>query len=70
MLQWDLNFAHAMTAQLSWHVQNWDLIGASSLMLEQPVIFQNLGHKLKNLFWNGSLAMQIQNRYGMNMKHI
>ena len=26
------NFAHAMTAQLSWHVQNYDLIGSLSGM--------------------------------------
>ena len=25
MIRWGHNFAHATTAELSWHVQNWDL---------------------------------------------
>ena len=33
------NFAHAMTAELSWHVQNCDLVGLPESKLEQKNIF-------------------------------
>ena len=35
MIQSGYNFAHATTAQLSWHVQNRDLIGSLEIKLRQ-----------------------------------
>ena len=29
------NFAHDTTAELSWHVQNWDMIGSLKAKVEQ-----------------------------------
>ena len=53
----DHNFAHAMTAQLSWHVQNCELIGSLDLELERKVLSQNLNSndELKTCLWNGPL---------------
>ena len=34
MIQSCHNFAHAITSQLSWHVQSFDMIGGLSLKLE------------------------------------
>ena len=53
--QSDHNFAHAMTALLSWHVQNYDLIGSSKLKSEHKEILQDLNDELINDFWNGIL---------------
>ena len=36
------NFAHATTAQLSWHVQNSDIIGYLEFELEQKNVFKTL----------------------------
>ena len=46
------NFAHVMTAMLSWHVQNWDLIGSLS-DTKNVFISQDLDLKLINHLWNG-----------------
>ena len=35
------NFAHAMTAELSWHVQNYDMIGMLESELEQKEYTQD-----------------------------
>ena len=35
------NFAHAMTAELSWHVQNYDMIGMLESELEQKAFTQD-----------------------------
>ena len=35
MIQLGHNFAYVTTAQLSWHVQKWDLFGSLLLKLEQ-----------------------------------
>ena len=37
-----------MTAQLSWHVQNYDLISSSGTIFEQNVFLQDLDYKLIN----------------------
>ena len=42
MIQSDHNFAHTMTAELSWHVQNCDLIGPLLIMLQQHIFLQGL----------------------------
>ena len=47
------NFAHAMTAELSWHVQNCDLIQSLGSKQEQKQILQILNYKLINASWNG-----------------
>ena len=46
------NFAHAMTAELSWHVQNCDLTGSYFVYF---VRLQDLVYELINSLWNGSL---------------
>ena len=48
------NFAHATTAQLSWHVQNCDMIGASKYQLEEKELSQNLNYELIKHWWNRS----------------
>ena len=40
------NFAHATTAQLSWHVQNCDLIYKLFFWVIAAQIWQNLYHEL------------------------
>ena len=40
------NFAHATTAQLSWHVQNWDLIGSLFFKLEHHEVLWDSGYEL------------------------
>ena len=42
------NFGHAMAAQLSWHVQNCDLIVSLQSQWEQKEIFQDFNLKLMN----------------------
>ena len=44
------NFAHAMTAELSWHVQICDVVGAFKSELGHFKIFQLLTHKPKEFF--------------------
>ena len=43
MLQSSHNFAHAMTAQLSWHVQNCDMIGSLFFCIRATNIFVRFG---------------------------
>ena len=50
------NFAHAMTAQLSWHVQICDLIGSLHSKLKWKN-FQDFSLKFINPLWNGSQAL-------------
>ena len=38
MIQSDHNFAHAMTAELSWHEHIYDMIGSLFFALEQYII--------------------------------
>ena len=38
MIQSGHNFVHATTAQLPWHVQNYDRIGSLRYVLEQKMI--------------------------------
>ena len=42
-------FAQAMTAELSWHVQNCDLIGALFFMKEEHVLLQYWDFDLRHL---------------------
>ena len=46
MTQSGHNFAHAMTVELSWHVQNCDLISYLFFMYDQEVFFQDYSHEL------------------------
>ena len=58
MIQSGHNFAHAMTAQLSWHVQNCDLIGWLESKLWQKKFAQKFRYELINIWWNGCLICQ------------
>ena len=50
-----VNFAHATTAGLSWHVHNCDLMRSQDTKWEQQNAFsQDLGYELINPRWNGS----------------
>ena len=53
MLISDHNFAHAMTAQLSWHVQNCDLNGSLESQLEQNEFLKDFNYELMNHLQNG-----------------
>ena len=53
MMQPGLNFAHVTTAQLSWHVQNLDLVGSSFLQKARHIL-QDLEYVLINYLWNWS----------------
>ena len=48
MIQSDCNFAHVTTAQLSWHVQNCDLIWSLFFKSEQQKFSRELGNDLNN----------------------
>ena len=56
MTQSGHKFAHATTAQLSWHVQNCDLISWLFFAQEQYVFWRDLNYELKNPLWNVSLT--------------
>ena len=53
MIQSSHNFAHAMTAQLSWHVQDYDLIGSLESKLEHQEFQQDFNCKLIYPLLNG-----------------
>ena len=55
MIQAGHNFAHAMTAELSWHVQNFDLIGSLESNFEQTKLSQDNDYGLINSLWNKPL---------------
>ena len=60
------NFAHATTAhwaQLSWHVQNVDLISALLFIQQQHVILQDLDYEIINSLWNASQMEGKQGHY-------
>ena len=46
MIQSGHKFAHVTTAQLSWHVQNWDLIESLDFNTEHVFVFQELDYNL------------------------
>ena len=46
------DFVHAMTAKLSWHVQNCDLIGSLKLKLKLGEISKVFSYELINHSWN------------------
>ena len=45
MLQWSHTFAHAMAAELSWHVQNCESIQLSFFMQQADKFLSNLAYK-------------------------
>ena len=49
------NIAHAMTAELSWHVQNCVLIESLNSKLKQIKLREDNFYKLINHLWNGPL---------------
>ena len=48
------NFAHVMTAKLSWHVQSYDMIELLKWRLEQQEYCWDLTYELINYLWDGS----------------
>ena len=54
MIQSGHNYAHVMTAQLSWHVQNYDLNAFFVNTLQQPVFYFDLDYHNINPSWNGN----------------
>ena len=46
------NFAHVMTAQLSWHVHIRDMIGLLESKLQQSGCSLNFSYEFLNLLWN------------------
>ena len=55
MVQSVHKFAHATTAQLSWHVQNCDLIRSLFFKQEQAEYLQDFNYELINPVCNRSL---------------
>ena len=49
MIQSSRNSAHATAAEMSWHVQNWDLVGILETNLEQTEYPQEFSHEVINL---------------------
>ena len=49
------NFTHVTTAQLSWHVQNCDLIGWLESILEKRKLAKDFSYRLMNHRWHGHL---------------
>ena len=59
VVQSDPNFAQVTTAELSWHVQNSELIGSLLVMPKWNVFSQGLDNELKIPLWNGSDSVPI-----------
>ena len=51
------NFAQATTAELSWYVQNCDMIGSLYAKLGQMECLQDFNYDLISLQWNKSLVI-------------
>ena len=51
IIQTGQNFAHATTAELSWHAQNSDLIGSLESILEWKEFPQDFNYELINGIW-------------------
>ena len=55
LMTWsDYKFAHVTTVELSWHVQNFDLIKLLLFMQEQHIYLEDLDYGLIGYLWNGS----------------
>ena len=54
MLQSCQNSAHVTTAELSWHVQNCDMISLLFFSSEHHIILQDFDYEFINPLWNGS----------------
>ena len=57
MIQLGHSLAHAMTAQLSWHVQNYDLIHQTVFTYKHHMFLQDLGYELINHWWNSAWSL-------------
>ena len=57
IIQSSHNFAHAMTAQLSWHVQNYDLTGPLQLKIKAEMIPHDFDNEFMNQLRNGPNAV-------------
>ena len=53
MVKSDHNFAHVTTAELSWHVQNCDMLWSLSFKSKQPKYLWDINHELINSLLNG-----------------
>ena len=52
MMQSYHKFAHAMPAQLAWHVPNFDMIASLFFISEKHIFIQDSNYKLMNILWN------------------
>ena len=57
-----LNFAHATTAQLSWYVQNYDVINSLDTKLLQNAFSEDLDYNFLNSSSNVSLVPRLLKR--------
>ena len=57
MMQSDHNFAHGKTAELSWHVQNCDVIELSKSKLEEKKFLKDFNYELINQMWIGTQSI-------------
>ena len=62
MMQSRHNFAHVKTAKLSWHVQNYDIIGSLVLKYEHTEILKDFNYDLINHLGTRSLVPKDQRR--------
>ena len=58
------NFAHAMTAERSWHVQNFYLIVSAKSKVYSKWFSQNFNYELINALWDRSQAITSQWKNG------
>ena len=49
---------HDMTAELFWHVQNYDVIGSPFFILKLLEFVEDFNFELMNLYLNGTLVWQ------------
>ena len=49
-------FAHVLTAEVSWHVQKYDLIGSLETKLDQQIIHNIVHYMHINCLWDGPLG--------------
>ena len=57
------SFARVTTAELSWHVQIYDLIASLQLWLKQRMFSQDFIYEFINPYWKGS---EVSTNYGIN----
>ena len=59
MIQSCHKFAHAMPAQLAWHVPNFDMVASLFFISEQHIFIQDSNYELMNLLWNWFLKFHL-----------